>query len=202
MDPLSNTKKPSVVGSSTSSPFLAKYGFGGDISQGQQPWDSANQSTGKTSDQDYHFELEAVQDPYQTIIEYLFILSSVLALVFNISALLLIFRRNRRNNSLSLPTMRVFGRKWATSNGGKSPNGQATSRVLHASFGSSQLRVYLVNLFINDILIALFTTPFGYTDFMYGQWIYAPILCPITNFISTCAVSVSVYTLIAIGLER
>ncbi|KAJ6223151.1 hypothetical protein RDWZM_001696 [Blomia tropicalis] len=68
--------------------------------------------------------------------------------------------------------------------------------------GSSQLRIYLINLFVNDILIALFTTPFTYTDFMYGQWIYPEFLCPVSNFISICAVSVSIYTLIAIGLER
>lgn len=68
--------------------------------------------------------------------------------------------------------------------------------------GSSQLNIYLVNLFINDLIVALLNVPFTYTDFMYGQWVYWPWLCPVINFISTCAVSVGIYTLIAIGFER
>ncbi len=65
-----------------------------------------------------------------------------------------------------------------------------------------KLKIYLLNLAIADILMSIFSTPFTYTDFMYGQWIFPPILCPIANFIQICTVCVSVYTLIAIGIER
>ena len=67
---------------------------------------------------------------------------------------------------------------------------------------SADLRKYLLNLAFADILMAIFSIPFSYTDFMYGQWVFPTIMCPITNFITSCAVCVSVYTLIAIGIER
>lgn len=180
-----------------------------------------------------NFELVAVPEPYQSLIECLFVLSSILALFFNFSAIFLIKSSHRRqhHNKLQLPnhpnTRLCHFRKNRLSNGQtgrvaehqgptlspRSVIGSAganktkvtavtTPRKSPAPISSSQLRLYLINLFVNDILISLFTTPFTYTDFMYGQWIYPPVLCPISNFVSVCAVSVSVYTLIAIGLER
>jgi hypothetical protein len=74
--------------------------------------------------------------------------------------------------------------------------------LLGSKKSSLKLKFYLVNLAFSDILISIFSTPFTYTDFMYGQWIFSPILCPIANFIQICTVCVSVYTLIAIGIER
>jgi len=67
---------------------------------------------------------------------------------------------------------------------------------------SADLRKYLINLAFADILMALFSIPFSYTDFMYGRWIFPLFLCPVSQFIQVCAVCISIYTLIAIGIER
>jgi hypothetical protein len=66
---------------------------------------------------------------------------------------------------------------------------------------SSELRKYLINLFTTDIIIALFSIPL-YNDMMYGKWIFPLFMCPVSQFMSICSVCVSVYTLIAIGIER
>ena len=158
-----------------------------------------NQTPTLIDDENDLYELEAVQDPYRSIIECLFILTSILALFFNISAIVLIFTQFNRHRRAKLSRIMLNNHKVSTA---VNRNMYITTSHIKIRSGSSQLNIYLVNLFVNDILIAVFTTPFSYTDFMYGQWIYASFLCPVTNFISTCAVSVSIYTLIAIGLER
>jgi hypothetical protein len=78
----------------------------------------------------------------------------------------------------------------------------AASVLIVYKRSSADLRKYLINLAFADILMALFSIPFSYTDFMYGRWIFPFILCPITQFIQVCAVCISIYTLIAIGIER
>jgi len=170
---------------------------------------------GNSSHGNITIALEAVREPYQTIIASFFYMTSFLALIFNTSAIILIFSQFRRRKNKSRITL-------SRSPSHKVPHSTSTALVTttnstvqsshhHTNYktschkvrsGSSQLRIYLMNLFVNDILIALFTTPFGFTDFIYGQWIYFPFLCPLSNFVSTCAVCVSIYTLIAIGLER
>lgn len=165
------------------------------------------------------YVLEAVHEPYQTMVAALFYTTSFLALIFNTSAIVLIFSQFRRRRNKSRITLTYSPSTKAThtlattvtlpnatANSGSHYHHQTanykTSSCRKVRSGSSQLRIYLLNLFVNDILIAIFTTPFGFTDFIYGQWIYFPILCPLSNFVSTCAVCVSIYTLIAIGLER
>lgn len=69
-------------------------------------------------------------------------------------------------------------------------------------YSSPELRKYLMNLAFADILMALFSIPFSYTDFMYGRWIFPLFLCPLTQFIQVVSVCVSIYTIIAIGIER
>lgn len=67
---------------------------------------------------------------------------------------------------------------------------------------SPDLRKFLANLAIADILLAVFSIPFTYTDFMFGHWIFPLCLCPIVQFIQTVSVFVGIYTLIAIGVGR
>lgn len=67
---------------------------------------------------------------------------------------------------------------------------------------SAVLRKHFLNLAFADILMAIFSIPFSYSDFMYGRWIFPLFLCPVSNFISTLAVCLVIYTLIAIGIER
>ncbi|UXI21734.1 nuclear pore complex protein Nup85 [Sarcoptes scabiei] len=67
---------------------------------------------------------------------------------------------------------------------------------------SKELRFFLVNLSLSDILMAIFSIPFTYLDFMLGRWIFAPSFCPIVQQIQITCVIVSVYTLTAIGIDR
>ncbi|XP_022251862.1 delta-type opioid receptor-like [Limulus polyphemus] len=67
---------------------------------------------------------------------------------------------------------------------------------------SRELRAYLVNLAASDITMATFSIPFTYTDFMLGRWIFQPFFCPIVLFMQHCSVTVSVFTLTVIGLDR
>ncbi|GFU65862.1 g_PROTEIN_RECEP_F1_2 domain-containing protein [Trichonephila clavipes] len=67
---------------------------------------------------------------------------------------------------------------------------------------SRELRIFLVNLAVSDVCMALFSIPFTYTDFMLGRWIFHPAFCPFVQFMQHVSVIASVYTLTAIGLDR
>ena len=67
---------------------------------------------------------------------------------------------------------------------------------------SPELKKYLINLSISDILMALFSIPFTYTDFMLGRWTLPSILCPFAQFITIFSLCASVATLTAIAIER
>ncbi|KAI1291842.1 putative G-protein coupled receptor 83 [Halotydeus destructor] len=67
---------------------------------------------------------------------------------------------------------------------------------------SKELRIFLVNLAMSDITMALFSIPFTYTDFMLGRWVFHPLFCPFVQFMQMCSVFVSIYTLTAIGIDR
>ncbi|KAL3225826.1 hypothetical protein MRX96_025409 [Rhipicephalus microplus] len=67
---------------------------------------------------------------------------------------------------------------------------------------SRELRLFLVNLALSDIAMAVFSIPFTYTDFMLGRWIFEPFFCPVVLFMQHVSVIVSVYTLTAIGVDR
>ncbi|KAH7982615.1 G-protein coupled receptor 83 [Rhipicephalus sanguineus] len=67
---------------------------------------------------------------------------------------------------------------------------------------SRELRLFLVNLALSDIAMAVFSIPFTYTDFMLGRWIFEPLFCPVVLFMQHVSVIVSVYTLTAIGVDR
>ena len=67
---------------------------------------------------------------------------------------------------------------------------------------SPELKKYLINLSVADILMALFSIPFTYTDFMLGRWILPSILCPFAQFITIFSLCASVATLTAIAVER
>ncbi|GFU06441.1 g_PROTEIN_RECEP_F1_2 domain-containing protein [Nephila pilipes] len=64
------------------------------------------------------------------------------------------------------------------------------------------IRLFLVNLALSDMTMALFSIPFTYTDFVLGRWIFLPEFCPVVQFVQHASVSVSVYTLTVVGLDR
>ncbi|XP_037777007.1 RYamide receptor-like [Penaeus monodon] len=66
----------------------------------------------------------------------------------------------------------------------------------------SSVRCYLINLAVSDITMATFCIPFSYTSFMFHRWIFAPEFCRIVAFMQHVSVTCSVYTLVAIGVDR
>jgi hypothetical protein len=67
---------------------------------------------------------------------------------------------------------------------------------------AKNLRKFLINLAVSDVLIGVFSVPFVYTDFMYGIWIFPNWLCPLSQFIQIISVFVTAFTLTVIGIER
>ncbi|XP_046667617.1 RYamide receptor-like [Homalodisca vitripennis] len=67
---------------------------------------------------------------------------------------------------------------------------------------SGDLRAFLINLAVSDVTMAVFSIPFTYTLFMLGRWIFPPWFCPIAMAMQHTSVIVSVYTLMAIGIDR
>lgn len=67
---------------------------------------------------------------------------------------------------------------------------------------STELWKFLLNLSISDITMATFCIPFTYTNYMLGRWIFPRFLCPIIPFLQITSVSVSIWTLTIIGIDR
>nr|XP_027195484.1 QRFP-like peptide receptor [Dermatophagoides pteronyssinus] len=67
---------------------------------------------------------------------------------------------------------------------------------------SRDLRKFLINLSVTDLLMALFTIPFTYTNYMLGRWIFFPSMCSLVNFAQLTTITVSIYTLVAIAIDR
>ena len=77
--------------------------------------------------------------------------------------------------------------------------------IIVETFGrrsAANLRKFLINLAISDILFGVFSVPFTYTDFMYGRWIFFPWLCPWAQFIQILSIFITSFTLTLISIER
>nr|XP_018911135.1 PREDICTED: neuropeptide Y receptor-like isoform X1 [Bemisia tabaci]XP_018911136.1 PREDICTED: neuropeptide Y receptor-like isoform X1 [Bemisia tabaci] len=77
--------------------------------------------------------------------------------------------------------------------------------VMILGFGkrsSGDLRLFLINLAVSDVTMAIFSIPFTYTMFLLGRWVFTPWFCPIVLGMQHVSVFVSVYTLTAIGIDR
>ena len=64
------------------------------------------------------------------------------------------------------------------------------------------LKRFLINLSVVDLLMAMFTIPFTYTNYMLGRWIFFPFMCRIVNFAQLTTITVSIYTLVVIAIDR
>ena len=74
--------------------------------------------------------------------------------------------------------------------------------LLRGKRSSRELRLFLVNLSLSDILMAFFSIPFTFTSFIWGRWIFGQIFCPLVMTIQLLSVFVSIYTLTIIGVDR
>lgn len=67
---------------------------------------------------------------------------------------------------------------------------------------AQNIRKYLINMAVSDIIIGVLCVPFTYTDMMLGQWIFPHWLCPTAQFVQLLSVFVTSLTLTIIGIER
>lgn len=66
----------------------------------------------------------------------------------------------------------------------------------------SDLRGYLINLAVADLVMAVFCMPFTFTMTMLGHWIFSEPMCPVVLYMQTVSVTASVGTNMAIGIDR
>ncbi|XP_066304446.1 prolactin-releasing peptide receptor-like [Branchiostoma lanceolatum] len=66
----------------------------------------------------------------------------------------------------------------------------------------TKLRTFLINLAVADLVMAVFCMPFTFTDVMLQQWLFGSVMCPLVRFFQVLSVSVSIFTLVAIGVDR
>ncbi|CAK1578021.1 unnamed protein product [Parnassius mnemosyne] len=64
------------------------------------------------------------------------------------------------------------------------------------------LNVYILNLTISDFMLGVFCIPFTLIGQIYKQFLFGAALCKLIPFLQAVSVSVDVWTLVAISLER
>ena len=67
---------------------------------------------------------------------------------------------------------------------------------------SKNIRKYLSNLAVADIITGVFSVPFTYTHTVFGHWVFPKWLCPTAQFVQLLSVFITSATLSIIGAER
>lgn len=66
----------------------------------------------------------------------------------------------------------------------------------------TDLRPFLINLAIADLIMAIFCIPFTFTLELLQTWVFTAPMCPIVLFLQLVSVTGSVSTNMAIGIDR
>ena len=66
----------------------------------------------------------------------------------------------------------------------------------------NRLNTFLINLAVSDLLMACFCVPYTFTETMLGRWVFGEFLCPVVNFVQVMSVAVSIFTNMAISIDR
>ena len=67
----------------------------------------------------------------------------------------------------------------------------------------TDLRPFLINLAVADLIMAIFCIPFTFTyQLLDSNWVFSRPMCPIVMFLQTVSVTGSVITNMAIGIDR
>ncbi|XP_063443907.1 prolactin-releasing peptide receptor-like [Mytilus trossulus] len=66
----------------------------------------------------------------------------------------------------------------------------------------TDLRIYLINLAASDLVMAIFCMPFTFADVICQRWVFPDIMCPLVLFLQPLSVAASVFTNMAIGVDR
>ncbi|XP_070545492.1 RYamide receptor-like [Ptychodera flava] len=82
--------------------------------------------------------------------------------------------------------------------------GNVTVIFVLACSGRSRtdLNTFLINLSVSDVTMAVFGIPFSFVQAMLGHWIFGRGLCKVVVFMQQVSVTASIYTLVAIGVDR
>lgn len=82
--------------------------------------------------------------------------------------------------------------------------GNITAIVIFAKGKRSKtdLRPFLINLAVADLIMAIFCIPFTFTNQLLDEWIFTKPMCPIVLLLQAVAVTASVSTNMAIGIDR
>ncbi|KAK3090569.1 hypothetical protein FSP39_012746 [Pinctada imbricata] len=66
----------------------------------------------------------------------------------------------------------------------------------------TDLRYFLINLAVSDLIMAAFCMPFTFADSILREWVFSPPMCPLVLFMQLLSVCGSVFTNMAIGIDR
>uniref|UniRef100_K1QAF8 Neuropeptide FF receptor 1 n=1 Tax=Magallana gigas TaxID=29159 RepID=K1QAF8_MAGGI len=66
----------------------------------------------------------------------------------------------------------------------------------------TDLRPFLINLAVADLVMAFFCMPFTFADTILGQWVFYKPICTLVLFVQLFSVAASVMTNMAIGIDR
>lgn len=66
----------------------------------------------------------------------------------------------------------------------------------------TDIRPFLINLAVADLVMAIFCMPFTFTFVMMKNWVFSKPMCPVVLFMQHLSVSASVFTNVAIGSDR
>ena len=67
----------------------------------------------------------------------------------------------------------------------------------------TDLRWFLINLAAADLIMAVFCMPFTFTTtLLNGHWVFSAPMCPVVLFLQTVSVTASVFTSVAVGIDR
>ena len=69
-------------------------------------------------------------------------------------------------------------------------------------YSRTDLRPFLINLAVADLVMAFFCMPFTFADTIMGHWPFPKPLCTLVLFVQLFAVAASVLTNMAIGIDR
>lgn len=80
--------------------------------------------------------------------------------------------------------------------------GNSLSAWVLINGSKTALYKYLLNLTAADICMAVFCIPFTFTQVIFKTWLLPEFLCPIVNFFQVVGVTISIFTNVAVGIDR
>ncbi|ESO88994.1 hypothetical protein LOTGIDRAFT_182876, partial [Lottia gigantea] len=66
----------------------------------------------------------------------------------------------------------------------------------------TELRAFLTNLAVADLIMGIFCIPFTLSYQIIGEWVFTAPMCPVVIFLQYVSVTASVFTNMAIGIDR